>query len=470
MAPTENERALLRSAILNSIPAEPSQYNEVEARFVYLPRSHVRALDPDAMLVEGIRGAGKSFWWYALRDNRLRAALYSQGNVDVNSLVVTAGFGLGSDPSWPEKDEIQSLLKAGHTPRLIWKSVVLNQVAKKEANLESLGWLDIVRRSANAPSEVANALRLANERLRSQNIRHLVIFDALDRTADEWNERQALLKGLLEVVLELRAFTSLRAKVFVRPDMLDPQVQSFPDASKVVASRVQLEWTREDLFALLFRYLGNGSDDEAARAFRDLEGKWTESPVSGWQVPEPLRSRMEAQRKVLVAMAGSWMGKTKEKGKTYEWIPNHLADGFGKVSPRSFLAAIRAAADMPEASGQTHALHWKGLQEGVRTASEYRVAEIKEDLPWAHEAMNQLVKLVVPCEQDKLLDAWKTGGLLRKLPNVQLRAPKRDKLEGILEELRSVGILKLLPDGRVNIPDVYRVGFGLRRKGGFVPR
>jgi hypothetical protein len=249
----------------------------------------------------------------------------------------------------------------------------------------------------------------------------------------------------------------------------DPEVQGFPDASKVVASRVSLDWTREDLFALLYRYLGNGSEDEAARAFRDLEGKWTEHANAGWQVPEPLRSRMDAQEKVFIAIAGHWMGKTKQKGKTYAWIPNHLADGFDKVSPRSFLVAIRAAANMEEALGQTHALHWTGLQEGVRKASEYRVAEIKEDLPWAHEAMNHLVKLVVPCEREKLLDAWKTGGLPRKLPKVQLMASEHERLESILEDLGSVGILKILPDGRVNIPDVYRVGFGLRRKGGFVP-
>lgn len=34
--------------------------------FTYVPPTHARALDVDATLVEGIRGAGKSFWWALL--------------------------------------------------------------------------------------------------------------------------------------------------------------------------------------------------------------------------------------------------------------------------------------------------------------------------------------------------------------------------------------------------------------------
>lgn len=33
------------------------------AGFTYVPPTHARALDLDATLVEGMRGAGKSFWW-----------------------------------------------------------------------------------------------------------------------------------------------------------------------------------------------------------------------------------------------------------------------------------------------------------------------------------------------------------------------------------------------------------------------
>ena len=47
-----NDREIvgLRNAILSSIPEEPSQYDQVAPQFVHVPRAHVLALSPDAML------------------------------------------------------------------------------------------------------------------------------------------------------------------------------------------------------------------------------------------------------------------------------------------------------------------------------------------------------------------------------------------------------------------------------------
>lgn len=136
------------------------------------------------------------------------------------------------------------------------------------------------------------------------------------------------------------------------------------------------------------------------------------------------------------------------------------------MSPRSFLAAIRKAA---EDNARAHpAIHWSGLQEGVRHASRIRVSEIEEDMPWAHDAMSALHDLVVPCTKAKLVQAWKDVRRLETSRGGVTPLPRDD--EEILSDLRRTGMLKVLPDGRINIPDVYRVGYGLRRKGGFAPR
>ena len=41
---------------------------ETRAEHVYLPRSHLKAMAPDYLLVTGMRGAGKTFWWSTLQD------------------------------------------------------------------------------------------------------------------------------------------------------------------------------------------------------------------------------------------------------------------------------------------------------------------------------------------------------------------------------------------------------------------
>ncbi|MBN2527180.1 MAG: hypothetical protein JXR76_12370 [Deltaproteobacteria bacterium] len=452
-------RDLLLKAIQESIPPVPAQFDDVDWKFVYIPDRHTRALEPDVMLVSGIRGAGKTFWWHLLQRDEYRKILLPNASVSV-------GFGQGSSAAWPDQDELQRLLEKKRKPRLIWKAVILRQITPQA--VEFVNWDQFVDWVVENPSAVASHFREFDDEKRRSNESHIVLFDALERTADKRTDREALLSGLLQIVLELRSFKALRAKVYARPDMLDaPEVKSFPDASKVLASVAKLEWRTVDLYGLLFRYLGNANDDSAANAFRQL----VKNNVSGsdadnhggWEVPHGLRGDESLQRAVFEAIAGPYMGTNRRKGLTYTWVPNHLSDAIEAVSPRSFLAAIRKAAD--ESTSHDFALHWKGIQEGVRYASGIRVDEIQEDLSWAHEAMTLLKDLVVPCPREKIISAWKQGGLLEK---TLIGLP--EDTENAMRELRQVGIFKELSDGRINIPDIYRLGFGLRRKGGFIPR
>ena len=453
-------KEILRNAILTSIPEVPAQFDNVDWKFVYVPERHIRALEPDVMLVSGIRGAGKTFWWHLLQTDIYREQLLSK------KTSISVGFGQGSCAAWPDRDELQHLLSRGHKTRLIWKAVVLKHVAPQATPF--VDWNQFVSWVVDNPSPAAACLREFDDAQTAKNQSHLVLFDALDRTADTRDSQEELLSGLLQLVLELRSFKSLRAKVFARPDMLDaPEVKSFPDASKIVASGVRLEWRTVDLFGLLYQYLGNADSESSADGFRNLVNFYCpdsrNDDSSIWLVPRPLRGDEDLQREVFEAIAGPYMGTNRRKGLTYKWIPNHLSDAIDSVSPRSFLAAIRRAAE--ESTKHDYALHWKGIQDGVRHASSIRVDEIQEDLPWAHEAMTLLRDLAVPCPRVKIIAAWKKGKLFNKgLPGFP------GDNDDAMRELREMGILKELPDGRINIPDIYRLGFGLRRKGGFTPR
>lgn len=448
---------LLRRAITSSVPEVPAVFDSVPSKFMYVPPSHLRALEPDAMLVTGMRGAGKSFWWWALQTETIRRTVLER------DVLISVGYGQTASADWPDKDELRQLLAEGCHPRLIWKTIVLRNIAP-DAPTQS-GWLKRVQWVEHNPSPAADLLRDRDAKLQREGRVHLVLFDALDRTADSKDDRERLLAGLLQLALELRGFRALLAKVFARPDMLEGAlVKSFPDASKVLASSVKLEWRTRDLYGLLYQYLGNADDHGACEYFRRLAarqgsaaGSW-----SSWVVPKPLREDEDRQRRVFTAIAGPYMGTNPRRGRTYSWVPNHLADGLDSVSPRSFLAAIGRAAREP--TRHDYALHWSGIQEGVRTASRLRVDEIQEDLPWAHEAMRKLEDLLVPCARSTLLRAWQKSDLFQK----RLSGLPEDP-DDVLMELRRTGILRVLPDGRINIPDVYRLGFGLRRKGGFPP-
>jgi hypothetical protein len=166
------------------------------------------------------------------------------------------------------------------------------------------------------PSEVAQRVRDADLSLQKQGLKHIVLFDALDQTGDDWESRQALLRGLLELLLELRPTAAIRAKVFVRPDMLEePTVRNFPDASKVMMSRIELTWTNIDLFGLLFVYLGNARDEGAAEAFRKrTKIVWERLQGASWTAPGDLAADAAAQERVFVDVAGPWMGSNRRRG------------------------------------------------------------------------------------------------------------------------------------------------------------
>ena len=447
---------LLRRAFLESIPEEVSRFDAVEPRYLSRPTRHLRALDPNAMLVSGIRGAGKSFWWHALQDEALRALVVPTGEAN---LTASAGFGERDADDRPGKDVLEELLREGHPPRQVWKAVVLRHAlaAASIPDPAPLRWSERIAWIREDAERTARLLREADGALAAGRRVHVVLFDALDTTAADPDARVKLLRGLLELVVELRARAAIRAKVFARPDMLEhPEVRAFPDASKVLHSAVHLEWPTLDLYGLLFQYLGNARDDAAATAFRGLAGlPWVARPHAGWEVPEDLRHDEHTQARIVTVLAGPHMGTNHRRGRTYPWLPNHISDAHGTVSPRSFLAAMRQAAQETKPDAP-HALHWTAIQDGVRKASPVRTAEIAEDLPWAEQALERLHNVLVPCERETVFQQWRS--------RVGDRTPVQ-----VLHALRDVGLLVELPDGRINVPDLYRVGFGLRRKGGLAP-
>lgn len=473
MKAEENEQ--LRKAILTSIPVQTSQFGEpIPPRIVYLPRTHLQALSPDNMLVVGIRGAGKSFWWQALQTPAVRALfalLVPKVGIGTNTRV-SAGFGASPTPAYPDRDTLTSLVKQQLAPRLIWKTVVVWQVCEELPVLQR--WSERVEWVVGHPEEVAGLLRDANARLVAANTKHLVLFDALDLAAASWRDLQTLLRGLLELLLELRSMPGVRAKAFVRPDMLEmADVTAFPDASKVVGSKVELRWPRVELYGLLWHSLGNA--EEGAPVFqalaRRVAGESGQKHDGIWLPPEVLLREETSQRALFDEIAGEWMGRDHRRGFPYTWLPNHLADAHEQTSPRSFLAAVRSAAADERYRAHTHALHWEAIKRGVQEASAIRVREMNEDHPWVKTVMEPLANLVIPCERTAITKRWASAQVQAQLASDPVRRPRRleSGARGIVDDLRELGVFAVMHDDRVNVPDVFRLGYGLLRKGGVKP-
>ncbi len=350
---------------IGDLPAGTSHGETPAPEHVYLPRSHVRAMDPDTLLVTGMRGAGKTFWWSALQEDAVRQLLGAQRSALGENTEVRTGFGVRPLlDEYPNKDVLHTLVDRGFEPRTIWRTVHAWQLAPKDHPIKQ---------------------------------------------HDSWPARTRY-------------------------------VAAHAEATEHLFQNRDAELERKGVYLLIFRE--------------------------------------EYQREKFHAIAGRWMGTDRRRGFPYTWIPNHLADTDGRVSPRSFLAALKTAAaeTTDRHSEHQHALHYDSIKRGVQAASKIRVSELQEDYPWVHRVLSPLRGMVVPCEFGEIAQRWKSRGVLDRLAEEteqnEVKLPPRhiDRgAEGVREDLETLRVFMHMRDGRVNIPDVFRVGYGLGRRGGVKP-
>lgn len=454
------------------------------APFTYVPRSHARALDPDATIVEGIRGAGKSFWFAALasathlsfvRDNFPETRLPA-------TVKVAQGFGAGlSIDHAPDQETLADLLGAGLRPRSIWRAVVARHAGIGGSFATLATWIDRVRWVQENAEQFARDIETADRRLVETGSTLLILFDALDRMADDWQHVHQHAKALLQVALDIRSLRAIRCKIFVRPDLLqDANVTSFADYSKLLATKASLAWQRSDLYALLYQGLGNAdfSKGHFAALIQDEGASPAGGMASRWSVPTSLRTDEDRQEKVFERIAGRAMGSSIKRGKPYTWLVNHLQDGLNQVSPRSFLAALNKAAD-ETTDDFPLPLDYRGIQRGVQAASQIRVQEISEDYPWVRTVMDPLRnELTVPCTDGAIETIWKIRRTIEDLNVLIAKSGNTAKLPpqhleqghaGLIMDLQSLGMVQRIAGGRIQMPDVFRVAFGLGRRGGVKP-
>lgn len=471
----------LRQAILGSIPPDTSGHGEIpKLRHVYVPPSHVKALRLDSNLVIGARGVGKSFWSAALTSDEIRATLQDTVT-DLASLDVSFGFRERDEiGAYPNADTFSKLVDDGIEPYYIWKAVLARWLAKAMQECIPVGtWDESVGWVKNDPESYSRLLGRADAAFEARNRNGLLVFDALDRSSRSWKTMDRITRDLLQVVLSLKPYRHLHCKVFLREDQFAGRtVTDFPDASKLLALRVDLTWELHDLHGLLWQHLVNGLDAEGCllrEHFRLVHGSPTIAASEVlWRLPERVRRDTDVQKRLFASLAGESMGRDRRRGIPYTWVVGHLADGRGRTSPRSFLAAIRNAAEDSQELHPEHgcALHYESLKRGVQKASGIRVQELAEDYPWITELLDPLNGLTVPCEFSAVEARWQERWRTRKPFEDAANLPPEHAQEGpsgIRQDLEKLGVFQAMKDGRINMPDLYRVGFGLGRRGGVKP-
>jgi hypothetical protein len=435
---------------------------ELAARF--LPRREfARALDPQVVILRGDRGAGKT--------SLFRVATSSTAEQLIKAERWWAGY--ADAPGHPAGDTIESL--AAHVEdrqlRTLWLTHLSGRIRTHDPSLpawvpESYGASPADPRSwlsdaDNDLGRIQASLDACEAALQAAGRRVTVAYDHLDRIGiTNPAVRLRASSALMAIWLSLSSrFRWIRGKLFLRNDLFAAGLSRSADASKLETRSIDLAWTTQDLYRALLRRL---AADEALR-------EWVTSALgadalindnsAGWMPPElpPVEGSI-SQKAVADALAGEIMGSGVKKGYTYRWIPNHLQDGNGRIVPRSMFNLVRFAAahalqSAPRATGR-QLLHHTELGVALVETSNRRVSELAEEHPIISslEALRNRTAPFTRSEMIKALDASDR--------------PSDVRGDELLQDLVSIGALTARRDGRVDLPDIYRYGLGVKRRGG----
>lgn len=471
----------IREAILQALPADTS-YNggAPPPEHLYVPPTHLKALRPECQLVVGTRGVGKSVWTRALHNKALRGLVGSSIS-QLDRAEIRIGYAERSQPDeYPDAEMFAQLLGEDFDAYTIWRTVVVRWVAEiLNETMPRTSWRESVSWVAENPESVSRMMTRASDGLVDGHCFGIILFDALDRLSGDWHTMDRIVRDLLRIALWLKPFPNLSAKVFLREDQLERTVTDFPDASKLLATKSELTWAPHDLHGLLWQYLLNGPGEHGdilRRVYADTLGASPKEADGRFLPSDEIKRETPAQRALFEALAGAWMGRDRRRGVPYVWTVGHLADGQGRTSPRSFIAAIRQAVeDTVERYPEHHyALHYESIKRGVQKASEIRVSELAEDFPWIRAFLDPLSGMTVPVGFDTIEQKWQ-----EKFPHGPQEANSLGRLppqhaergwSGVREDLLRLGVFEERRDGRIDMPDLYRVGFGLGRRGGVKPK
>lgn len=443
----------------------------------FLPlRSTLRALDPDVWTILGRRGSGKTaLFRLATETAEIRRAL---GEQVPDGRWIACFSTLGHEH--PDVGVLESLAHLDDLDlRGLWLALLLRRLALagETADIDDDIVVKVRQFAPNAAIEWAPGLRHVlgdlvraldriDAALQASSRRIFCCYDALDRISPfNRDMRRRHIRALLSLWLSLSSrHRALRAKVFLRDDLLDPSQLEFPDASKLRSRAVSLEWTHEDLSRLVVRYLAqDGGEPMRGWLARIKSLHLRDEPNLGW-IPGPMPESV--RRTFLRRLVGDTIGTGVFRVESERWIFARLQDATDAISPRTVLryfgyagdSGARRAQDRPDRSPRL--LSEEDLAIAIQRTSVDRVDELRDEYPIVNRAEN-LARLTIPIPREDAEHA-----LAQPSRSESLREPLVGDPGGaaVLAELERLGVISEYgpPDRRViDVPDIYRYGFGI---------
>jgi hypothetical protein len=315
--------------------------------------------------------------------------------------------------------------------------------------------------------------------------RLFLLYDNIDLLWHESYENPSeLVEALLSMWMDRPEYQHGRVipKIFVREDTFQRAVRRLVDGAKLQSRSGLLQWDSESLYRLLIHKLADKDHTPKMSDWLRERGFVAEARSGRLVVMDRLvegnpaeASEQLLQRANQAALGewpiGRWMGKGVTSGYSARWIYHRICDFHGVATPRTMLNLFQEAAaaqlrSLPEDGGDPYAplLSPDSIIEGFRRAADARVHELNAEYPVAEKlALLKGAALLIDRE-----------ALLRRLAGhregEEFTREMRAMAELDYRELEALGLFKEDKSGRVELPVLYRYGYGMKRAGAPKPR
>jgi len=480
----DHRRTLLQTlANIGAVGRAEGEKGERIAKGFFPVTEHLRLLDPEVVLVVGPRGSGKTEIARVLTDADLYKAVSryapavrlpsgSSKWIKAYPFDEAQGFEVLGLRSFVQSSATAS--ENSEKMRDLWFAYLIrtleSEVSKEDKiSLEAL--FEAQGASVEAIAAIFSglatkpviALDRLDSKLSNEDRYIFVTYDELDVLgAGEWSLIEAGVRGLVAFwATYARRWKRIRAKLFLRTDNYERHAQAGgADLAKLAAGRVDLIWNDRDLYGMLLKRLANLDRNlaeyvQAVKAITwQLDAKLGKIPrLRQWQDARPLVERM----------VGVYMGANQKKGLVYRWMIDHVRDGLGRALPRPFMRLIEEAARQEMARfgflREPRLIEPASLRRALDRVSNEYVVQSADEWPWLSAVKSKLTEsALVPWDRERDVIKLLEGFVSSPIPPYEGRE--------LLEYLLEIGVLRRRPDGRVDAPDLFLSGLGLRRKGG----
>lgn len=434
----DSRRSILEGLDQLSIDADRNR-----SGFLRVP-AHQKLGSEDYWIVVGARGMGKTTLANVLIGGREQTAWALPLLSHDKAIRIDGWSRSGREHIAPAPDDV---------PFDFWLSKLVDSVEHARSSLRDSRPPRVRSRRRH---ELMHRLYELDAELERDDTKLMVVYDGLE-AFQRWEEFAADLVALwAEAAPRLQAISP---KIFLRTDIRDRLFGRSADLAKLGPHTMTLEWSDNDIWRLLLFTFANSSD--AARALLESEGfrghlsdgRWNPSDV----VPEQGEGSRDAFATVL---AGRLMGAGATRGHTWRWITRHLADGNNAIAPRSavHLLACAAGAALKEPIDTGPLLTAEHLREGLRHTAKHRAEELKEERPDIVDLLTRLEGATVPIDgADLALRLFHGDGAV---------ALEAEEASEVIARMVQLGVLVRRSDARYDLPDLYRFGYGVKRRGG----